>query len=370
MDARINLIIAESDSVFLKELANYASKNYSGLTPISCNNNTVLADVLDKDNADVLLLDEELYSQTIEDLTQGMGTKIMFTAKKQNPALGICPKSGWKMVFKFQKMSVLFNEVQQIHAQSMDTTQNTEKIYIPQPGYVDTKIMAFYSPIGGSGKTTLALACALTLIHNMGQRVFYLNLENINGNAVYTPTKGGENMSGLFDALKQPYSTNHKIKMMRVTDAETQLEYFRPPDSGLQFNELTKTQIHKLLSDIAALKEYDTVIIDLSAHFSDTNMFFLEKSDSIIMPVVSGLLPLQKINAFYSELPRRYELSALKDKIILVWNMCKNDAPPDLSIHCNIPLLPGIKDAQSLNSIRLILEKYLNELLDFMAHKA
>jgi len=87
--------------------------------------------------------------------------------------MGISPIDGFEMVRKYQRMDTLSEAVLLKYAEESNTLDTVK-------GNSTTKITAFYSPAGGTGKTTLALAMA-TAGAQAGMSILYLNLEECSG---------------------------------------------------------------------------------------------------------------------------------------------------------------------------------------------
>jgi len=93
-------------------------------------------------------------------------------------------------------------------------------------------VVAIYSPIGGSGKTTVAVNSAVHCAKK-GLEVFYLNLENFQSTPLYFNCKKERNLSELLRCLKQGRNVAAKIRQIKQKDADYGVHYFVPPEMSL-----------------------------------------------------------------------------------------------------------------------------------------
>lgn len=87
---------------------------------------------------------------------------------------------GRKAVCKFQKADVIYQQILSIYSDCSEGISGT--------GFRETdgKRIAFLSPVGGSGSSTMAAACALHFARQ-GKKVFYLNLEKFGSADLFFP---------------------------------------------------------------------------------------------------------------------------------------------------------------------------------------
>ena len=352
MEQTIAIVIAESDRLYLEELKDYVAENHKYFKLLPCGRVEQLNEYLQTEKIDILLIDDSFRSDVTS--SSKAHCKILFTKQKSYMSF-----PGWETIYKYQRMDDIFSKILSIHKNKLSAPHKTEFI-------------SFYSPIGGSGKTTLALSCALYHIKK-GKRVFYLTWENISGTPFYLPTKSGQNIVDLFIALKSnnehiPY----KIQSLKVQDPITKIEYFNPPQSGHEFNKIDSIHIKEMLEGFAESRNYDTVVIDLPVHFSDLTVCFLGMSNVVVMPIISGHLSSQKMKTFSQEFKIRHELSSIKDNIKIVWNKKLDGATisPFLTsrVDASIPFISGVESVTALSELQEYFYEYFDEL--FMIHRA
>ena len=141
-----------------------------------------------------------------------------------------------------------------------------------------TKVIVVYSPIGGVGKTTLALGMGSYM--SKGRKVLYINAERMNTfqyffNDVSTiPNNVGMELGNTNSEL---YA---KIKGLIATDA---LDYLLPFGVALSSLNLDYSIYNKIIESVKEADEYDYIIIDADTVFDMTKAVMLAKADTVIL---------------------------------------------------------------------------------------
>lgn len=154
------------------------------------------------------------------------------------------------------------------------------------PWKSNTRAVAFYSPAGGSGKTTLSLAMA-SACGAAGLRTFYLNLEEIDSvKGTLVPSVG--TLSDVFLALKtKGMNVGVKLAACAVQERTGGFYYLSGVESISEYEEITGDEMRRLVETICSLSEYDVVIIDVTSSFSEKTLAVLNEADIVFVPVLS-----------------------------------------------------------------------------------
>jgi|GEM_PF-356327 len=153
-------------------------------------------------------------------------------------------------------------------------------------------VIAVFSAVGGSGKTTLSLHMAHAA-SVLGKRVFYLNMERWNSSAVWMgdneKAAGGaqqsesEGLSELLYCLKaQPGSALKWLVSHVKYDSWLKTSYIAPcsnPEDRLQ---LSAEDALSVIEAITASQQYDLIICDMDDELSLLQLALLEKADSVL----------------------------------------------------------------------------------------
>lgn len=169
---------------------------------------------------------------------------------------------------------------------------------LEQGGYFrGTRIVAWYSPAGGTGKTTLALAMA-TVGAKAGLRTLYLNLEDVDS-AKGILEKAGERVSRQMAALgREDARADRKVRAGIRTVPEGGFDYLPGVEHYVAYGAMTGRDVGSLLEQMENLETYDLVIVDLASGFTDKTEEVLRRADQILVPVLMEETSIGKLQCF------------------------------------------------------------------------
>lgn len=299
------LVLADKDELYLVNLSNYFMENAPQLElNIFTREDKLhqyLADVAD---ADIVLVDEAFAGPEL-----GMQAR---DAVKLVLSASMTPVEGFDIVRKYQKTSALLSDVLLKYAEN---TGSLEAI----KGQSSTRTVVFYSPAGGSGKTTLALALASVCVR-MGMRTFYLNLEEIDSvQDILKPAPGS--LSDVILALKTA-GANAGIKLASCScaDENNGFYYVSGMESVSENEEVNGDEIVRLLQTINSLSEYDVLIVDTTSGLSERTRRILENADVIFVPIVQEENSIAKMQRLLREAELHEDYDPIFRKMNLVVN--------------------------------------------------
>ncbi len=351
--AKINIVLADSDELYLNHLTNYLIEHINTFEVYSFTTKESLIKFIgDKINkVDIIAFTEDFMDKTIS--AANAPVKILLTDGSFSDV------NEFENINKYQKAEKFINDILMIYA------EKTGRVEAVSRGDKDTIIVGFYSPVGGSGKTTLSVATAYALA-SQGKRVFYLNAERINSTVnVLNNTESGS-MSDIYLNVKtKGANVGLRIMANKYTDTRTNISYINPAESSLEINELTNDEFKKLIKEFEGLGEFDAVIVDFDGEFSKDKVTVLSSMDKIFVPFVPEGLSAAKIGLFLKELQMYDELKEIYDKLYLVLNKANNQNSGVINsneylaneeIKATIPLSPILADVKNiLNSNNSIL---------------
>lgn len=302
---RMKIIMADRDELYLSSLCAYLMEKSSQMDLNLFTQEDKLLQALEKgERADILIIDEKMASAALLELTQNM-TRIALVSEYTDVA-------GFSLVRKYQKSETLLNEILLKHAEN---NGSVEAIV----GKSNTKLISFYSPAGGSGKTVLALATA-AVAAKRGYKSFYLNLEEIDS-VQETLLKTAGNLSELYLALKTK-GMNEGVRLAAGIgqDRDGEFYYISGVDSISTYEEVDGEDMVQLLETVRGLSEYDIVIIDMASSFDARTRKILEKVDNILVPVVAEEASVTKLKRFLGETQYHDMYNGMIKKMSLVIN--------------------------------------------------
>ncbi|WP_192929611.1 AAA family ATPase [Alkaliphilus serpentinus] len=268
---KINLVLADNDEGYVEAFTNFLLNNYQHQFNVSFfTSRDHLNKFLENEIAsiDILLISVDMLSNTAS--KREIGTIAVLSEIKSQKTY-----KNYKTIFKYQSGEILVSEVLNILSEGED-----DKLFIR--GNSSTKITGVYSPIGGGGKTTIAVGLS-SLYAKEGKKTLYLNLEDIPSTSGYFDCSTQQNMSNLIYYLKEKdKNLSLKIHNIKAIDATTGIEYIAPCDNLQEMEELLPQDVEYLLSELKISNFFDEIIIDMSSRFCHRNCKLLKLSDEIL----------------------------------------------------------------------------------------
>jgi len=242
---KVKMLIASNDTCYTTKLSEQISKNHSDTLEITiCSNPDVLEETISLNKAEIVLIDR-MFVKYIED----MKVALPLILQEKNQA-DEAPE-GFAAIGKYGRISGIVADI-------LEKYSKVSKKAIT--GAVKTAaITAVWSPAGGVGKTTVALAAAAALAQS-GKRVFYLNLETFSSIPVYFD-EGRKSISSVFEMLE---GNEGDVKMLisGVSAEENGITYLSKPGNYDDVNILSAGNIEELALSCGALT--DELIVDIS----------------------------------------------------------------------------------------------------------
>ena len=299
------MVLADCDERYLRELSYYFMENVPQLELITFTKRERMCRYFEDNNrADILMVDETFADSGLKEMTPGL-TRIVMSKS-------MVPVDGFEPVKKYQRMETLSDTVLLKYAENKGTLETVK-------GSSDTRNAVLFSPAGGTGKTTLALALAAAGAR-MGMNILYLNLEEIDSvGECLGKTKGS--LSDVFLALKTK-GMNAGLKLKGSTEAEVSagFNYISGVESISEYEEINGEDIRRLLKMIQELAIYDLVVIDPPCGFTEQTKAVLKEADAIFVPVTPEEGNIQKLQRLIRESRLDDTYDSLFQKMYLVMN--------------------------------------------------
>ena len=305
--SRINIVLADIDEMYLNKFAGYLNEQNPTVSVSTFSQKSSFERYLmsPSERIDAVVMSPEFIDSTVRNAP--VPAKLIFSDGS------IADDPDYPRVDKYQRFGKLMNDILMICA------EKTGHAEIVSKGDKDTKLIAFYSPVGGAGKTTLSLAAAESLA-GLGKRVFHFGAESFLSDA---PASHGakSTLSDLFLALKsQGSNIELSILSARVTDEVTGVSRFAPADSSLEINDVTAEEFMRLFDGYEKLGEFDYCIVDLDSGMNERTLSILSRMDRIIMPITADPISLAKLNCLESEAKKYDELGQVFERTEPVLN--------------------------------------------------
>jgi len=297
---KIKLLIASDDGDYIEHLSKELLNNYSdGILVNICSSAQRLDEISGEQKFDVILLEASF----CEGLKTDAGVLYLVL---WDESLDIIIDESFQKIRKYQRISSIYTDILESYA----------KVSTRSLGINSKKadITVVWSPTGGVGKTTVALAYAASKVSE-DKQVMYLNLELFSGTSVYFDTSG-KSISALFEMLEaKTGNIEVLIKSMLRRDPGSNIFYFCCPRFFDDINILSVDNISSLIS--ACEKPVDEVIIDMSCVCDERTRYIFDVADRVLIVNDATCVSRAKTEQFINH---QHLFSQIKDKVCFIAN--------------------------------------------------
>ena len=307
----INLIIADNDEFYIQGMYSYIRRKYKDKFNVSSfSSNEDLVDFINnlQIEIDIILATEEIYQEVLANIKNNFFKQIILLTD------GSSQYEKLPYINKYQSIEVILSKAIEI------VSANNSNLKVIK-GEKQTKVISFYSPIGGSGKSLLSAVVSANL-SKTGKRVFYLNLEKHSSINAFFKINKREGISELLYYFKSNISNIQlKMELLKQNDSIYGVDYFAPLHCALDvdnsFNEL-----EKIPEEIIISGNYDYLIIDTDSSMINYTSSLFEISSSIIVPFTYDRISCIKIENMLYQLSKFKENKGINiiDKLIFIPN--------------------------------------------------
>lgn len=242
---KVKMLIASDDARYAAKLSEQISKNHSDTLEVTvCSNPDTLEKTMSLHKIEIALVDHS-FVKFLEEIKVTLPLILQSEAQADEVAGELIG------IEKYRRISSIVADVLEIYSKvSKRATVGVRKA---------TGITAVWSPAGGVGKTTVALAVAASSAQS-GKSVFYLNLETFSSIPVYF-SGGRKGISAVFEMLE---SNEGDVKMLisGISAEENGITYLGRPDNYDDINILSAENVEELILRCGALA--DELVIDIS----------------------------------------------------------------------------------------------------------
>ena len=329
---KIKLLIATPDADYAEHLSSRIAERHTDAIDVSvCFSSEGLQELLSAKKFDAALLEANIVEGA--DLSNIQLPLLLWTEDADAPDIAAAPGK----IRKYQRISSLVAGVQEQYAKI-----STDGAGIDQE---KARITAVWSPAGGVGKTTVALAYASGKISE-GKQVLYLNLEAFSSSPVYFD-EAGKGISAVFEMLE-----NHEgnismlIQGVRRNSSEAGISYFCRPDNFDDMNILSAENVAVLINACAG--STDELVIDMSCLCDDRARQIFDLADRIFLVTDTTLTSRIKLLQFTTQ---HHIFEDIKSKSVHIAN---KSAALDDPMTDKIISLPYVQSADPLTVYRTL----------------
>lgn len=269
---KIKLVLLEKDLNYLKRVVSaFETKYFDKLEIYSFSNKEKALAKLAEERIDIMLA-SDLLGISAADIPKRTSLAYLVDAG------GIDIKDGCPAISKYQKAELMYKQILGIYAEHSEAILGGLGVDNEDGG---TQVVAFSSPCGGVGTSSLAAAFSLHAVRN-GKRVLYLDLQKISATDSIFSAEGQECLSDIIYALKK--RTNLAIKLESCVKQDARgVFFFSQAKEALDMMELSVDETERLIQEIKATGEYDYVVVDLDFSLDRVFLELLKKMNRVVV---------------------------------------------------------------------------------------
>ncbi len=182
------------------------------------------------------------------------------------------------------------------------------------------KMMAVYSPVGGCGKTAVAMAVAERL-HKEKKRVLFLTTEQINSSVLKFPVKE-EGITELVAALNGSTNLELKIKGL-IKENEDGIMYLEGFSRIVDYKDVDEKELLDVLRKVRTCNVCDYIVVDTGSCIDALSSAVLHEADRILLVVRNDECAEFKVNSFLEQ----NIVDIQSGKIFILQNFAERNKP-------------------------------------------
>ena len=337
---KLNIVIADNDDLHMRRLVNYLTDENKQLKICSFTEKESFIKYLEESSQriNILLFSEDMYSEEVRNKKADLKMKLTDG--------GVAVDSEYKSISKYQKADDFIHEVLVAFSEE---TGSTDAFNTADSD--NAKIISVYSPVGGCGKTVIALAVS-KILSMMGRQVLYLNFEGVSSVGNVLHGMGMHNMSEVLLAAKDKHSKlGVKIIQCEEVHPETGIHFINMQECAAEFSEMTPAELKKIAVEAKEIGQYDYIVIDMNSAYCDDVFSVLDVSYKILVPYLLTKSSVYKMNVYADELEKLERLEIIEDRMVLIENMSSVNSYHEfgrLQVQANIPAVAELADIDEL----------------------
>lgn len=224
-----------------------------------------------------------------------------------------------RAICKFQKADLIYRQILSIYSENAGSVSGMKF------GDDTCKVIAFTSPCGGVGSSTMAAACALYYA-SKGQKTLYLNFEHFGSSDAFFSAEGQFDISDIIFALKSK-KANLSMKMESCVKQDQRGVYFYSQSKvALDMLELGTDEIIRLITEAKLSGSYSYIILDLDFGIDKETLKILKQSNAVVWIGDGSEISNIKINRAYNALAilEQNAEAPILSRTVLIYNKFSN----------------------------------------------
>ena len=280
--------IADRNAEYVSRLESVLS-SYDEIEVYTYTDKEAFETLLKNQRLEVILFSEDMYFKGMEDMVR---MSILLVGESEN-----VPKEFFEIpsIGKYQRISNIYKAILEKYSSVAGRTLSSTN--------EGTRTIAFWSPVGGAGKTTLAFAYALRLAREK-KNVLYLNLETYPGDEAYLPDNLNRGITELAADLNKSIDYELKIKGL-IQKKEEHFFYMKHFDKVVDFKDTPDETLVEIIKTMEKYGQFDYIVVDLDSSTNSKNECIMTHANRICIVGCRDAYSDSKLKALHFELSNR-----------------------------------------------------------------
>ena len=303
----ISIAVADSNRDYIERLSEGLQK-YEELAIHVYTNGPKLQAAIDSGHFDIVLFDPDISEGRLS-FSNVRFPVCLYSDESRNRGI----YADFAKVVKYQRISSIYKEIIREYADragycaDFDHSQNTA-------------VIAVYSPAGGCGKTTLALALASRL-SGLGKDVLFVSAEQLSSSSYVNP-KQEEGITALVESASDE-NVNFGLKVKgTMKQGMNGMFYVEGFERIVDYDTVTGSEMGDALDKIRRCGLCDMIVVDMESSLDSIGRAVMELADHIVLVEKPGELAAVKMKLFAGQAL----MNEHRKKMVKICNFAENAA--------------------------------------------
>lgn len=325
----ITIAVADSNRDYIDRLSE-GLQQYEELTVCMYTNGEKLQKDMDSKHFDIVLFDPDISEDRL--IFANVGFPVyLYSDEARNKEI----YADFAKVVKYQRISSIYKEIIREYADKAGYTADFDYSQ-------NTRVAAVYSPAGGSGKTTVALALAGRLAA-LGKKVLFVSAEQLNS-SFYVNPKQEEGITALVEGAADEH-VNFSLKVKGIMkQGMNGMFYIEGFGKIVDYDAVTGNEMGDTLNKIRRCGICDVMVIDMESNLDVIGRVILELEDHVVVVEKPGELPAMKMKLFAGQAL----MNDYRKKMSRVCNFAEN-----ASVYCKELDIPTVGTVHNYGNLPL-----------------
>lgn len=278
---KLRVILVDKDDKYIQPLeAQFMTELKEQVELMVITEKDYLAEFFQKpQRVDVLLIHETMYDAFIE--KQNITEIILLTEQKREECV-----QGKRTLYKY-------TSTKEIYTRAMSHLLLSGKVQEIQEK--KTKTILVYSPLGGSGATTIAVGLS-TILNEYGKNTLFLSTEPLQMFSSMLPTKN--RMPTEVERAVMKKDQNVGQSLIHSVQQNGNFQYVPPCSAAFESQGMGKSSYQHMLQKIKEENQFDYLVMDMGSDFNEGTTMQMCEADRCLMVAKQDRYAVRKMEKF------------------------------------------------------------------------